>query len=312
MTVLYVGDAERGKRWAELHAAEAPDIPFRIWPDLGEAARITYLLTWRLPEELAGQLTRRLPNLRALFSMGAGVDQLNLATIPASIPVIRMVEPGIVEGMASYITMAVLALHRDLVGYIADQRARRWAPIKPRPASDRRIGIMGLGVIGAAAIEALRPFGFQLHGWSRSAKRFPGVTCHAGAEALPAFLASSDILVCVLPLTDATRGILDARLFAQLPRGAGLINAGRGGHLVESDLIPALDDGRLSAAALDVFSAEPLGADHPFWTHPRILMTPHVGASTQATTAASVLIANIRRLERGEMPASLVDRQRGY
>lgn len=312
MTVLYIGEMERGRRWAELHAALAPDLPFRIWPDHGDLADVEYLVAWKLPEALAGDPTRHLPRLRALFSIGAGVDQLNLAALPQTLPVVRMVEPGIVTGMVGYVAMAVLALHRNLVGYIADQRARRWAQVKPRAPAECRVGVMGLGAIGAAALDSLRPFGFPLHGWSRSAKRLDGVTCHAGAEALPAFLACCDVLVCVLPLTDETRGILDARLFAQLPTGAGLVNAGRGGHLVEADLLAALDRDQISAAILDVFAAEPMPADHPFWHHPRILMTPHVGASTQAATAASVLVANIRRLQRGLPPENLVDRRRGY
>ena len=171
---------------------------------------------------------------------------------------------------------------------------------------------MGLGTLGRAAIEALRPFGFPISGWSRSAHEIPGVEVHAGPESLRAFLARTDILVCLLPLTADTRGILDARTFAMLPIGAGLINVGRGGHLVESDLLDALETGRISAAVVDVLAEEPPPADHPFWGHQRILMTPHMASNTDAEAGGQALLDNILRHRRGEAMDGVVRRDRGY
>ena len=308
MTFLYKADPERGAEWARLFAEKAPELPFRLWPDIGDPAAVRYLAAWEPPDDLA----QRFPNLDILFSVGAGVDQFDVSRLPPDLPVVRMVEPGIVDGMVEYVTLATLALHRDLIDYIARQRARVWEPIRLRSAAGRRVGVLGLGMLGSAVLEKLRGFGFDCAGWSRSPRALDGVRCFAGAGALPDFLARTDILVCLLPLTDATRGILNRELFARLPKGAALVNAGRGGHLVEADLIAALDSGHLSAAVLDVAEAEPPAPDHPFWTHPRILLTPHVASMTQPDTAVSVVLDNIRRHQSGEPLRGLVDRARGY
>ncbi len=308
MSVLYVGEVERGRKWARLFLELAPDLPFRVWPDIGDAHAIRYVVAWKLPPRLLAGLA----NLQAIFSVGAGVDQLDLSTIPDRIPVARMVEPGIVAGVVGYVTMAVLALHRNLIEYIAQQREERWRALPMVLPSARSVGVMGRGVLGKAVLGSLASLGFPLVSWARTPTRLDGVDCFAGREGLAPFLAHSDILVCLLPLTAATRGILNAETFAALPRGAGLVNAGRGGHLLESDLLWALDRGQISAAVLDVFESEPLPAKHAFWRHPRVLVTPHVGATTQAETAAEVLLANIRRHQRGEPLHNLVDRDRGY
>ena len=308
MTFLYKADPERGAEWARLFAERAPELPFRLWPDIGDPAAVRYLAAWTPPDDLA----ERFPNLDILFSVGAGVDQFDVSRLPPDLPVVRMVEPGIVDGMVEYVTLATLALHRDLIDYIARQRARVWEPIRLRSAAGRRVGVLGLGMLGSAVLEKLRGFGFDCAGWSRSPRALDGVRCFAGAGALPDFLARTDILICLLPLTDMTRGILNRELFARLPKGAALVNAGRGGHLVEADLITALDSGHLSAAVLDVAEAEPPPPNHPFWTHPRILLTPHVASMTQPDTAVSVVLDNIRRHQSGEPLRGLVDRARGY
>jgi len=308
MALLYKADPERGRLWQAIFRDAAPDIPFRLWPDIGDPAEIRHLAAWTAaPDLLAG-----LPNLEVLFSTGAGVDQLDLSAVPPTVRVVRMIEPGITEGMVEYVTFAVLGLHRHMLDYRQAQGEERWAPVRLVPAAERRVGVMGLGNLGLAVLERLRAFGFPLSGWSRSEHRVEGVACFAGRGALPDFLAACDVLVCLLPLTPETRGILCRDTFDRLPAGAGIVNVGRGGHLVEADLLAALDGGRLSGAVLDVTEPEPLPPGHPFWRHPRILLTPHVASMTQAESAAHVLIDNIRRLRDGRPVPGTVERGRGY
>jgi glyoxylate/hydroxypyruvate reductase A len=311
MTFLYKADPVRGAQWARLFAEKAPQIPFRIWPDgsaSADAEAVRYLAVWEAPHDLA----TRVPNLEVVFSVGAGIDQFDLSAIPAHLPVVRMIEPGIVAGMVEYVTLATLALHRDWFTYAAQQREGRWQALRTRVASERRVGVLGLGVLGQAVLTRLASFGFQCAGWSRSPRTLDGIECFAGAETLPAFLARTDILVCLLPLTDATRHILNRELFAQLPRGAALINTGRGGHLQQDHLLQALESGQLSAAVLDVADPEPLAADHPLWHHPRVMLTPHVASMTQPDSAVEVVLDNLRRHRAGQPLIGLVDRARGY
>lgn len=308
MSILYRSDAVRGRTWARIFAAEAPDLPFHIWPDTGNPEAIEYLVAWQPPAEFL----RSLPNLKLLFSIGAGVDQIGLEQVPDTVSVVRMVEPGIVSGIVEFATMAVLALHRNVLHYQRAQRAGEWRQLEVVPAAERRVGIMGLGVLGQAVLHALAPFGFALRGWSRTPKQLPGIACYSGSDALEAFLGGCDILVCLLPLTDATRGILDQRLFMCLPTGAALVNLGRGGHLDQSALLKALDSGRLSAAVLDVCEPEPLPSGHPYWQHPSILLTPHIAGVTRPETAARIVLENIRRHRRGEPLHNVVDRTTGY
>jgi glyoxylate/hydroxypyruvate reductase A len=308
VTFLYKADPERGAEWRRLFAELAPDLPFRIWPDIGDPLAVRYFAVWVPPDDLID----RFPNLEILFLVGAGVDQIDFARVPPHLPVVRMVEPGIVDTMVEYATLATLALHRDLVAYVAQQKSGVWQPYRVRPASARRVGVMGLGLLGQAVLRQLRSLKFDCAGWSRSPRTLDGIPCFAGAATLPDFLSRTDILICLLPLTAETRGILGRELFARLPTGAALVNAGRGGHLVEADLLAALDIGQLSAAILDVAEVEPLPADHPFWGHPRIILTPHIASMTQPDTAVAAVLDNLRRHRRGEPLVGLVDRGRGY
>ncbi len=308
MTFLYKSAAERGAVWARHFAEHAPDLPFRTWPDIGDPAAVRYLATWTMPPDVATAF----PNLEVIFCVGAGVDQLDLAQVPAAIPVVRMIEPGLVEGMVEYATLAVLALHRHWPAYIAQQRERRWQTLPIRTAPTRRVGVMGLGILGQAVLEKLRGFGFRCAGWSRTPRDLEGIDCYAGPDSLPAFLARTDILVCLLPLTDATRGILGKRVFDALPKGAAIVNVARGAHLVAGDLSRALDDGQLSAAVLDVTDPEPLPADDPLWTHSRVIVTPHVASQSQPETSAAAVLENVQRHRRGESLVGIVDRARGY
>jgi len=308
MSVLCKSDLARGRVWARIFAEQAPDIEFHLWPETGELTAVEYLIAWEPPPGLLATL----PNLEVLFSSGAGVDQLDLSTVPSQVPVVRMVEPGIVNGMIEYVTLSVLALHRNLLDYIRAQAASLWQPIQVVAASARSVGVMGLGILGQAVLERLAPFGYPRYGWSRSPKEIPGVTCYSGPQTLERFLGRCDILVCLLPLTEATHGILDRRLFEALPRGAALINVGRGGHLDCQALLEALDSGHLSAAILDVCEPEPLPQSHPFWSHPRVVLTPHIASMTQPETAALVVLENIRRHGRGEPLHGVIDRRKGY
>lgn len=308
MSILYRSDAPRAAAWAQYFAEHAPELQFRVWPDAGDLREVEYLIAWQVPADFV----TRMPNLKVLFSSGAGIDHVDLSAVPAHVPLVRMVEPGIINGMVEYVSLAVLALHRDFFDYAAQKAARSWNPLEVPPASARTIGVMGLGSLGCAVLERLASFRFGLRGWNRSPRTLPGVETFAGDEQLRPFLSGCDVLVCLLPLTPATRGILDRQVFAALPQGAALVNVGRGPHLVDADLLAALDSGQLSRAILDVTEPEPLPADHPFWTHPRVFVTPHVASMTQPETAAPILLENIRRHRRGEPLAGVVDRRRGY
>lgn len=308
MRVLHCGDEARGRAWSEAIARELPEVELRCWPGVGDAREIRHVVAWTLSDEVLAAL----PNLEVLFSVGAGVDQLAIDRLPPGLRVVRMIEPGITRTMADYVSMAVLALHRDLPFFLAEQRAGRWSWRDVPPAAERSVGIMGLGELGQAALTVLAPHGFQLSGWSRSPRAIAGTRCFAGAEALGDFLGQAEILVCLLPLTDETRGILCRDTFSLMPRGARLINVARGGHLVQEDLLEALDSGQLSAAVLDVTDPEPLPAGHPLYTHPAVILTPHVAGITRTDSAVHSLIDNLRRELAGLPLLGEVDRSHGY
>lgn len=308
MSFLYKADPARGAVWAKLFAERAPELPFDIWPDVGDPARVRYLAAWQPPDNPA----RTLPNLEILFSVGAGVDQFDLSGIPSHVPVVRMIEPGIVDGMVEYVTHAVLTIHRDFFDYARQQQQARWRELPVRSAASVRVGVLGLGMLGTAVLERLRLFGYDCAGWCRSEHHLEGVACYAGEPALDAFLARTDVLVCLLPLTPSTRGMLDARLLGKLPRGASLVHTGRGAHLVQDDLLRLLDEGHLRYALLDVATPEPLPADHPFWRHPGVRITPHIASATRPETAVDAVLENIRRHRAGLPMIGEVDRGRGY
>lgn len=308
MTFQFLGMPGRAAKMRAVFAAEAPEIAFFDREDTVDPAEVRYLATWTPPAEM----TQRYSNLELLFSTGAGVDQFDFATIPDHVALVRLVEPNLSAGMVEYVCGAVLALHRDFIAYGAAQRRGEW---RERPfllAPQRRVGVLGAGELGRAVLSALRPFGFPLAAWSRSPRTIEGVTHYSGAEGLDAMLAQTDILICLLPLTPDTHGILCHNLFEKLPQRASLINVGRGRHLVEQDLLRALESGRINQAILDVLHPEPLPPGHPFWTHPGILVTPHIASVTDAVGAARAIIANIRRHREGHSPEGLVARESGY
>ncbi len=304
MAVLYRSDPVRGAIFADIFAAELPGMPFHI----GEAPdpeAVHYLVTWTAPERLA----ETYPNLRLIFSVGAGVDQFDLGTLPEHVGVVRMLEPGIAEQMREYATLATLAMHRDLPVYLERQRAANWQIGVNVPAAKRRVGVLGLGNLGQSVLQALRPFGFPLAGWGRTERNIEGVACFTD---LDAFLARTDILLCLLPLTAETVGFLDAELFAKLPQGARLVHLGRGRQLDHEALRAALDSGQISQAMLDVTEPEPLPEHHWLWHDARVILTPHIACQTRPLDGAHHVVAGIRADLAGSLPEGLIDKGKGY
>ena len=309
MRAAFLSTVLPSEPWTAALALHMPELDLRVWPELGDRAAIEAALAWQpQPGALA-----RLPKLRLVHALGAGVEEL-LADpgLGPEVPVVRLVDPSMTQTMGEYVQLQVLRLHRRDFAYRAQQAAREWRELAQPAAAERRVGILGLGVLGSEAALRLKVLGFDVAGWSRIERKQKGIACFFGRDGLATLVARSDILVCLLPLTPETEAILDARLFAALPRGAAIVNCGRGAHLVEADLLAALDSGQVSAAVLDVFRAEPLPPEHAFWSHPRILVTPHAAAATSALTAAPLVAAALRRFAAGKRPANLVDRVRGY
>ncbi|MGI9490354.1 MAG: 2-hydroxyacid dehydrogenase [Geminicoccaceae bacterium] len=306
--IIRVGPA-REKWWQEHMQSLLPEIECRGWEDPGDPADIDIAVVWKPP---AGGL-KRFPNLQAIVSIGAGIDHvLADPELPKHVPIIRTTGEDLKIRMREYVTLHVLRLHRRLPEIEAAQEKREWLQLVNPPAYERRVGLMGLGDLGADCARALAALGFDVAGWSRRPKSIDGVANFAGQEGLAGFLERTEILVCLLPLTSATEGILNADLFNQLPRGASIINAARGGHLVEDDLIAALDSGQISAATLDVFHTEPLPADHPFWCHRMVLVTPHVASLIDPIAGGKAIAANVRKFLAGQPVPDLVDLEQGY
>jgi glyoxylate/hydroxypyruvate reductase A len=307
MAFLFSSDAARAAVFRQVFARELPDLEFYHCSECIDPEKVRYLLTWNAPDDVA-----RFRNLEVLFSLGAGVDQFKTEIVPGHVKLVRMVEDGIIRMMQEYVVLGVLTLHREMLAYREQQRRGVWQALATSQATDRRVGFLGLGMLAQAAIDRLKPFRFPVAAWSRSKKLVEGVTCFHGDDQLGSFLRGTDILVCLLPLTEQTSGILNARLFSFLPVGARLLHVGRGPQLDQGALIEALDSGRLAAAMLDVTDPEPLPESHALWSHPKVIITPHVASMTQPHTAAQAVIENIRRHRAGKNPIGLVDRTLGY
>jgi glyoxylate/hydroxypyruvate reductase len=307
--VAFVSSEVEPARWLPQLEAALPQMRFEAWPGVADPAAVDVALVAAPPQGVL----RRFPNLRFIQSLWMGVDGLLAEpTLPRGVPIARLIDPGMVAAMSETVLARVLDWHRHLYRYRRQQAAREWQPLKQYLAADRSVGILGLGTLGRDAAAKLVALGFRVCGWSRRRKTIPGVVCHTGADGLETVIRQSDVLVCLLPLTAATRGILDARRLGLLPEGACVISLGRGAQLVEPDLLAALDAGRLSQAYLDVFDTEPLPGDHPFWTHPAVSITPHIAALTEPRTALAKVVANLERFGRGEPPDGLVDPTAGY
>ena len=294
--------------WVRALGEAAPGVELRVWPDAGDPASVAFGLAWGNPPGF----WRAFPNLRAIFSLGAGVDRLLADRDLPDAPIVRMNDPSLVEAMVEFVVMRTLHHHRLIHVYERQQVAAVWRPVRPPLARNRLVGVMGLGALGGRCAQALAGLGFQVRGWSRSPRTIAGVEAFHGPAGLPSFADACEILVCLLPLTPQTHGILDAALFGRLAHQACLIQVGRGAHLVEADLLAALDSGQIAAATLDVFHQEPLPTEHPFWAHPAIRVIPHAAAFTYPETAAAVLAANLKRLQAGEPVADVVNVIAGY
>lgn len=292
-----------------LRQAAPPGIAVWSAEEPHDAHAVEAILAWRMkPGVLAAY-----PKLRVLCAVAAGVDKLLRAgDIPPHVPVTRVVDPHQCQQLAQYVVACTLRHTRGLPLYAAQQALARWERHRPRPAASCRIGVLGLGSVGQAIAQAFVPLGYPVAAWSRTARTMPGVTTHAGADGLAALLAGTDVLVCALPLTPATRGVLCRTTLACLPKGAYVINVGRGEHLVEADLRALLDEGHLAGAALDVFEREPPSADNWVWSHPLVLATPHIAGEVSRDVVAQQTLEALQLARAGLPQPRAVDRSAGY
>ncbi len=307
--LIHFGADHSQERWRNTLQRLDPSLEFRLWPEEGDPADIDAIVVWKhVHGELLGY-----PNLKLICNLGAGVEHiLGDDNLPEGIPFTRVVDPRMTGAMAEYVLLHILRYHRHFDETQANQRERKWEYLPPDNAATTTIGFLGLGELGRHAANLVGALGFDVAGWSRSAKTLDGMTTYHGEDGLVPFLNSTKMLVCLLPLTSETEGIINARTLSALPEGAYLINAARGGHVVDADLIAALDYGTLEGATLDVFHEEPLPDDHPFWTHPRITVTPHNAADSFPDDVAPQIIDNIRRALEGRELLNPVDVGRGY
>jgi glyoxylate/hydroxypyruvate reductase A len=302
LKILFASQTEKAELWLPLLRQALPDDQLLAIPD--KSVDIALVAT-----PPAGTF-QKLGRPKLVQSLWMGVEKLlGDPTYPRGVPLARLVDPGMVAAMSETVIGHVLDWHRHLYQYRAQQRTRQWKRIEQRLAGERTVGLLGLGELGSDAARKLLALGFNVAGWSRRPKALPGVQSFTDLQAM---LRITDALVCLLPLTRETAGILNARTFALMRRGGCVINLARGGHLLMPDLFGALDNGWLAHAYLDVFDPEPLPPDHPAWQHPRIAVTPHIAALTDPRTAVPKVVDNIERVRRGETPANLVDFAAGY
>ena len=308
-TVLMASHQDPVDLWREALADEMPELEFRAYPDVGDRDEIDYALVYWPPHGLIASL----PNVKAVLSIAAGCDHI-LADpeLPPHLPIVRMVDDYLAAMMAEYAIYGVLHFHRNMHFYRQEQLCSRWDRSWPLYTPETNVGILGLGAIGGDCARKLGALDFQIHGWSRSEKSMPGVTCYHDVDGLLAMAAQCRYLVCVLPLTAKTQGIINKDLINAMPKGGIIINIARGGHQVDEDILNALDSGQLGGVFLDVFNEEPLPSDHPYWLHDKVWITPHVAGELIPRSCAKSVAANIRRIEAGEPVPDLFDKIRGY
>ncbi len=314
MAILYVLDRYNASEWADMMRASAPDLDVRLWPGgTGDAEDVEYIVAWKPPH---GELAK-FPKLQVIFSLGAGVDHIMSDPNLPDVPVVRVVDTDLTKGMSEYVVLHVLLHHRQHALYVSQQQARQWIEHAQPAADEVRVGIMGLGVLGQDAAARVRDLGFQVIGWSNSRKSVEGVESFAGPDELDRFLARTDILVCLLPHTPETDGILNSSLVSKLPQdgaldGPFLINAGRGGVQNSDEILKELERRRLKGASLDVFEEEPWPEDHPLWAHPNLYLTPHVAAESSPAAINAYILEQIREHQAGGELRNVVDASLGY
>ena len=314
MTILLHTTGTDQAPWLAALKSRAPGLQVVNLNDIDRFTEVRQAWVWKPPAGLLG----RLPNLELIVNLGAGVDAI-LAdeTVPLAIPIMRAVDPNITMRMTEWIVLQVLFHHRQMPAYQAQQRRQVWRDLEQKAASAVTVGVMGMGALGQSAAKALRSLGFDVVGWSRMPKDVPGIEVHSGNAGLTPFLGRSDMLVCLLPLTPETTGVITYEVLLRLrrtgPLGAPVfINAGRGGQQVGADILRALDDGTLAGASLDVFEAEPLPASSLLWSHPNVVVTPHVAADSDPEAMTAYILAQLAQQEAGGTMDNLVDRKQGY
>ena len=307
LEVLYYSEEKRGRIWQKNMSDRHQEIKFHVWPDEVDLENIDVLVGWKFSPDFISKM----PNLRAIFTVSAGIDQIDFTVIPPHVDVVRMIDDDLSEQLAEYAVMSVLMLYRRALDYLQCKSAKQWQPLSVKLPRNTNIGIMGLGKQGLKIIEKLKPFDFQLKGWSRTLHSVDGVSCY-DQNNLNRFLSDLDILLCVLPLTENTKNILNQKLFSQLPAGCSLINIGRGEHLIEEELIQALNSGQIGNAILDVAVVEPLPEESELWTHPKVMVTPHIAGVTRPESGFESLEKSLLEWREGQKPEGLVDRSKGY
>jgi glyoxylate/hydroxypyruvate reductase A len=296
-------------QFANAAATLLPALNVALWPENFDPEDVIAVAAWHPPTDLLGSL----PNLKMVASIGAGTEHiLRCPDLPVSVPITRIVDPEQARGMAEYVLWAALYYHRGFDLMARQQADGLWRMPPQRPASEFHVGVMGMGGMGKPVALTLRDSGFVVSAWSRSAQILERVRSHTGDDELSAFLAPLDLVVCLLPLTPATRGLCNAALFAQMKAGAAFVNVGRGEQVVMPDLLAALDSEHLGGAVLDVFESEPLTQDEALWRHPRMVITPHMASSASDQTITQQILQNVQRLQNGQPPRHTVDRQRCY
>jgi glyoxylate/hydroxypyruvate reductase A len=308
-TLLFCSEQDPKDLWLPALKECLPEVEIRAYPETGALEDIDYALVYWPPHGLLASL----PNLKVILSIAAGCDHiLSDPTHPRDLPIVRMVDTYLKAMMSEYAVYGVLHFHREFDRYRSEQLNSVWSRGWPEYTPDIHVGILGLGAIGQDVADKLGHLGFRVHGWSRRAKEVAGVDCHVGDAGLVEMLGLCKFIVCVLPLTPETEGILNAERFAAMPKGSYLVNIARGGHVVDDDLLAALDSGHLGGAFLDVFNQEPLSADHPYWQHEKVFMTPHVAGELVPRSCANSVARSVRQHLAGEALDNLLDRERGY
>ncbi|NEM98084.1 2-hydroxyacid dehydrogenase [Pontibacter burrus] len=309
MSIVIITAGKETIGWEKALKAKRPELEVLVHPDVAAKDKVEFALTWGHPLGVF----KEYPNIRCIASMGAGVDHiLRDPELPVSAIITKLEDPNLTRDMGLFVVALVLNHMRDLTFYKQNQQQHNWSHKRYLTTDNTTIGIMGMGTLGAHAAAELTKLGFKVNGWARTEKQLATIKVYKGAEELNSFLAKSDILICLLPLTSQTENILNRQTLSKLPKNAFVINVARGRHLVDEDLIALLDNGHLAGASLDVFREEPLPEDHPFWSHPKINITPHIASITDPASAVSQILDNYDRLQRREPLKNVVSPELGY